>query len=291
MAKGLRRTLVWIVVLLVVFFVGFAVVRSAPRKAAPVSPNLSGAPARVYGTVEPLGGAVYVSAPVTRTVARLAAREGDTVEAGQPLVVLESSVEAAQLDAALARATAAARAYDISRESFVRTAGLHDQKGTSEQTYREALLKAGLDSATSAATRADAALARARLAQLTLAAPVAGVVYKLDVRLGQTLTAGDDAKITLGSPRLQARMYVESFWRDRLLPGVTCRLFDPETNRPLGTGRVVSASPYVGGRTVRTDDSRERFDAEYRVVVVSLDTTGLPLGLNIAAEPAGAGEK
>ena len=283
MAKKIRSVLIWVVVIVVVFFVGFAVKRSAPVKSAPVPPKLADAPARVYGTVEPLGGAVYVSAQVPRAVARIAAREGDTVKAGQPLVVLESAVEGAQVHAAFDRAAAAEKAYAISREAYERAAGLFTSKGISEQEFRQALLKAGLDSANYGAAQADAELARAQLEQLTLKSPVGGIVYKLDLRLGQTLAAGDDSKITVGSPRQQARMFVESFWLGRLKVGDNCKVFDSETGRELGTGRAVSLSPYVGGRTVRTDDVKERFDAEYQVVVLELDTAGLPLGLNVVA--------
>jgi hypothetical protein len=49
-------------------------------------------------------------------------------------------------------------------------------------------------------------------------------------------------------------------------------------------------SPYVGGRTVRTDDANERFDAEYQVAGLELEASGLPLGLNVVAEIA-AGAK
>jgi multidrug efflux pump subunit AcrA (membrane-fusion protein) len=284
MAKKIRGILTWVVVIVVVFFVGFAVKRSAPVNSAPVPPKLADAPARVYGTVEPLGGAVYVSAQVPRAVARIAAHECDTVKAGQPLIVLESSVEDAQVHAAFDRATAAERTYAISREAYDRAAGLFASKGISEQEFRQALLKAGLDSANYGAVQADAELARARLEQLTLKAPIDGIIYKLDLRLGQTLAAGDDSKITMGSPRQQARMFVESFWLGRLKVGDSCRVYDSETGRGLGVGRVVSLSPYVGGRTVRTDDVKERFDAEYQVAVLELDTTSLPLGLNVVAE-------
>ena len=286
MAKKIRSVLTWVVVIVVVFFVGFAVKRSAPVKSAPVPPKLADAPARVYGVVEPLGGAVYVSAQVPRAVARIAAREGDTVKAGRPLVVLESSVEQAQAQAALDRAAAAEKAYAISREAYDRAAGLFASKGISEQEYRQALLKAGLDSANYGAAQADAELAQAQLEQLTLKSPVDGIVYKLDLRLGQTLAAGDDSKITLGSPRQQARMFVESFWLGRLKVGESCKVVDSETGRELGMGRVASLSPYVGGRTVRTDDVKERFDAEYQVAVLELATAGLPLGLNVVAEIA-----
>lgn len=284
MAKRMRSVLIWVVVIVVVFFVGFAVKRSAPVKSVPVPPKLADAPARVYGTVEPLGGAVYVSAQVPRSVARIVAREGDTVRAGQPLVVLESSVEEAQVRAAFDRATSAEKAYAISREAHDRAAGLYATKGISEQEFRQALLKAGLDSANSGAAQADAELARARLGQLTLKAPVDGILYKLDLRLGQTLAAGDDSKITVGPTRQQARMFVESFWLGRLKVGDSYKVIDSETGRELGTGRVASMSPYVGGRTVRTDDVKERFDAEYQIAVLELDTTGLPLGLNVVAE-------
>jgi multidrug efflux pump subunit AcrA (membrane-fusion protein) len=283
-AKKIRSVLVWLVVIVVVFFVGFAVKRSAPVKAAPVPPKLADAPARVYGVVEPLGGAVYVSAQVPRSVARIAVREGDTVRAGQSLVVLESSVEEAQVRAALDRATAAEKAYAISREAYDRAAGLYATRGISEQEFRQALLTAGFDSANYGAAQADAGLARAQLEQLTLKSPVAGIVYKLDLRLGQTLAAGDDSKITVGSLRQQARMFVESFWLGRLKVGDSYKVVNSETGSELGTGRVVSLSPYVGGRTVRTDDANERFDAEYQVVVLELDTAGLPLGLNVVAE-------
>jgi len=286
MARRLRSSLVWIVAVAVVLFVVFAVLRSAPRKSAPVPPKLADAPARIYGTVEPLGGPVYVAAQVPRSIVRIAVREGDVVQAGEALVILESSVEEAQVRSALDRAVAADNASAISREASERASGLYATKGISEQDYRQALLKARLDSANASAARSDAALAQTQLGQLTLKSPVNGIVYKLDVQLGQTLTAGDDSKIIVGLARQQARMFVESFWLGRLKVGAGLKVFDSETNHELGTGQVVSLSPYVGGRTVRTDDIRERFDAEYQVAIVALDTAGLPLGLNVVAKVA-----
>ena len=284
MARRIRSSLFWIAAVVVIFFVVFAVLRSAPRKSAPVPPKLASSPARIYGTIEPLGGPVYVAAQVPRGVVRIAVHEGDTVRAGQTLVVLESSVEEAQVRAALARAVAAENTSAISSEAFVRTAGLYAAKGISEQDYRQALLTAGLDSANAAAAKADAALAQAQLDQLTLKSPVDGIVYKLNVMLGQTLAAGADSTIIVGAVKQQARMFVESFWLNRLRVGDVYKIHDSETNRDLGSGRVVSLSPYVGGRTVRTEDIGERFDAEYQIAVMALDTTRLPLGLNVVAE-------
>jgi multidrug efflux pump subunit AcrA (membrane-fusion protein) len=292
MAKRLHRLWPWSIVVLVLAFVVTALVRSAPQRSTPARPDAAAAVLRFYGAVEPLGGQVYVSAPVTRKVVALGVAEADTVRAGDVLLSLESSVEAAQLQVALGRAAAAAKSFAISREAFDRVAGLARGQGVSEQDYRQAELKAGLDSASLRAAEAEVLLARAQLDQLVLRSPVNGVVYKLDVRLGQTFAAGDDSRITIGSPRRQARMFVESFWIDRLAVGDICRVHDPETGRPLGTGRVLSLSPYLGGRSLRSEAARERFDAEYRVAIVELDSTlALPIGLVVAAQVQTPGTK
>lgn len=285
MARFLKRAILPAAAVVVLAFVVVAVTRSAPKKSAPSEPDVSATPVRIYGVVEPSGGPVYVSAQVPRAVARIVAAEGDSVAAGQPLVVCENSVESAQVAAAEGRLGAARRARAISRDSYERAAGLFAARGVSEQEITQVRLKAELDSATTAAAAADLELARAQFDQLTLRSPVAGVVYKLDVRLGQTLAAGDDSKIIVGPRRQQVRLFAESFWLGRLAVGDRYRVLDSETGRVLGTGRIAAISPYVGGRTVRTDDVRERFDAEYGVVILELeDAAALPLGLNVAAE-------
>ncbi len=287
MKRFVRRATVPVAVVVVLMFVVVALLRSAPRKSTPEPPDAAAAPVRMYGAVEPLGGPVHVAARVPRPVSAILAAEGDTVEAGQALLVCENSVEAAQVAAAEARLAAAERARAISRDSYERAAGLNATQGVSDQDLTQLRLKAELDSATAAAAQAELKLARAQLEQLTLRAPANGVVYKLDVRLGQTLAAGDDSKITLGSPQLQARLFVESFWRDRVRPGGRYRLVETESRRELGMGRVLSVSPYVGGRTVRSEDTRERFDAEYVIVILELEgVAGLPPGLAVVAEEA-----
>ncbi|MBM3314831.1 biotin/lipoyl-binding protein, partial [candidate division WOR-3 bacterium] len=216
MSRTLRRAAVPAIVIAVLCFVVFALLRSAPKRSAPPTPDLEAAPVRIYGTVEPAGGPVYVAATVSRSVVSVPAREGDTVAAGQPLVRLESAVESAQLAAAVARAEAAERAWAIRRDAFRRNAELFAARGISEVEYSESRLRAELDSATLTAARAEAGLARARLDQLTLSAPAAGIVYKLDVRLGQTLAAGDDSRIVTGPRCQQVRLFAESFWLGRL---------------------------------------------------------------------------
>jgi hypothetical protein len=111
-------------------------------------------------------------------------------------------------------------------------------------------------------------------------------VYKFDVRLGETLAAGDNTRIILGSPDLWIRLYVESYWLDRITLGSRYNVFHSETSELLGSGEVIYKSPYVGKRDTRTEDVQERFDTKFQEVVLSLkkEKEIIPIGLSVVAE-------
>jgi multidrug efflux pump subunit AcrA (membrane-fusion protein) len=283
-----RKTIIWVAIAVVVVFIVGALLRSAPRPAPAQPVDIDSAPARVYGRIEPLGGEVFVAPPSTRTVVAVAVAPGDAVAAGQELCRLELSVEARALEAAQARVEAARRARELSGDTFARDSGLFANKGISEYEYNQSRLRAELDSVSLVAAGRDAALARAQFDQLVLRAPVAGRVYKFDVRLGQTLAAGDNTSIILGAPGFQARLYVESYWADRLKVGTRLRLLDAETLTEVGRATVANKAPYLGTRAARTEDNRVRIDVDVQEVVAPLDSSGreLPLGLYVLAERA-----
>lgn len=281
-----RKAILWAVIAAAVVFIVYALTRAAPkpRPAEPVEPATS--PARVYGRVEPLGGEVFVAPPLTREVAALLVAEGDRVFDGQTLCVLESRVESAALAAAEARVAAQERAWQLSRDSYKRGLGTHAAKGVSDYELNQLRLRQELDSVTLVAARREAEGQKARLEQLTLRAPVTGRVYKLDVRLGQTLQAGDNTSIILGADCWQVRLYVESYWANRVKPGAKFRLRDAETLADIGFATVVRKAPYLGTRQVRTEDNRVRLDVDVQEVIAELDRPGqeLPLGLYVLAE-------
>jgi multidrug efflux pump subunit AcrA (membrane-fusion protein) len=281
-----RKTILWVVVAVVVLFIVFALFRSRPTQATGAPPELAGVPTRVYGRIEPAGGDVFVAPPLTRSVVELPAAEGDTVTRGRELCVLESSVEQAALRAAEARVEAARRAWDLSRDTRERSFPLSADKRISEYEYNQLRLKAEFDSVNLVAARRDVELAAAQLAQLTLRAPTDGIVYKLDVRLGQTLLAGDNKSIILGAPGLWARLYVEAFWTDRVKVGTRMKLLDAETHEDFASGTVIRKAPYLGTREIRTEDTRARLDAEFQEVIVEIDRLGraVPIGLYVLAE-------
>jgi hypothetical protein len=135
--------------------------------------------------------------------------------------------------------------------------------------------------------RAEVRRAEALVEQLELRSPIAGIVYKMDVRLGEMLVAGGEGEcpIVLGSPRLWVRLYVESFWAPGVSVGSSFDVYDSETGELIGTGEIISKTQYVGRKAYRTDEPGERFDTGYQEAVLELESAGpgVPVGLAVFA--------
>jgi len=286
MKKNLRNIALTLIVVLGLLYIVINIKRSSPEMDAADPPVLTQAPARVYGTVEPEGREVFLSAPMTRQVIAIYVSEGDTLERGQKLCTLENEVEKAQFAAALARVDLSRKALAISKDKFIRNISLYKDKALTEYEYTQSKLKMELDSLDMLTAEKEAELAKAKLDQLDLKSPIDGIVYKFDVRLGESLPEGDNSLIILGKPELWVRLYVEAFWMERIKIGDAFQIKNAETNETIGTGRVISKTPYLGGKVFRTNDPYERFDTKYQEVILKLkpERKNIPLGLSVLAE-------
>ncbi len=288
----MKKYLKWLVIGAAVIFCLVFIVCNLYKSSRPPtimeSPKLDRSPARVYGRVEPAGGEVYASPNVTRGVKDVLVEEGDTVSKGQVLCIQENDVESAQLRVAEARVAALRKSVELSADTSERNEGLYAAGRISEYEYTQAKLRSELDGRDLNVAYGELGLARAQLEQLELTAPVDGVVYKLDVRLGETLAAGDNTRIILGPTDLWVRMYVESFWVGRVKDGAKYKVYDSETGEYVGLGTVVQRNPYLGGRDFQSDDLQERFDTKFQEVILRLEPKkkNIPLGLNVMAELA-----
>lgn len=286
MKKNLRNIALTLIVVLGLLYIVINIKRSSPEMDAADPPVLTQAPARVYGTVEPEGREVFLAAPMTRQVIAIYVSEGDALERGQKLCTLENEVEKAQFAAALARVDLSRKALAISKDKFIRNISLYKDKALTEYEYTQSKLKMELDSLDMLTAEKEAELAQAKLDQLDLKSPIDGIVYKFDVRLGESLAEGDNSLIILGKPELWVRLYVEAFWMERIKIGDAFQIKNAETNETIGTGRVISKTPYLGGKVFRTNDPYERFDTKYQEVILKLkpERKNIPLGLSVLAE-------
>jgi RND family efflux transporter MFP subunit len=283
------RIIKWVIGLIIIgalvnfMFTSFVKSSKPPQVAKP--PVLPETPARVYGKVEPAGREVYVSPPMTKRVVAIYVKEGDMVKKGQVLCSLESDVETAQVNLTLSKIDSAKKTLEITQDDFKRKKNLYVQKTDSEFSYNQSRLKSELDASSIAVAEREAQLAKAQLEELQLKSPVDGMVYKFDVRIGETLAAGDNTRIILGAQNLWVRLFVESYWLDRVKTGSQYRIYNSETNKLIGSGKVLFALPYVGRRDFRTEDSQERFDTKFQEVILALDNKQgeAPIGLSVMA--------
>jgi RND family efflux transporter MFP subunit len=274
------------IVVVVIIFITSTLRRAAPPKNPAEPPDLSRSVARVYGEVEPQGGNVYVAPMVTRPVIEIHVNEGDTVEAGQKICTLENSVEKAQVRAAVSRVASSGKTYELSRDAYKRNRAIYGSKGISEFEFVQSRLRAEIDSLNLIAAKADAELAQAQLEQTVLQSPIDGIVYKMDLRLGESIAAGDNTRIIVGERGFWVRLYVESFWAERVEAGARYTIKDAETYEIVGEGTVISIAPYLDSKVFTTDDIYERFDTKYQEVIVQLqpEVNDIPIGLSVLAE-------
>jgi hypothetical protein len=285
MKKFLKSIVIGAIAVAGLWFIVSSLSESAESPEVAESPDLQEVPLRAYGIIEPAGREVYVTSSISRPVSGIYVDEGDTVNAGQIILQLENELETARLDAALSRKEAVQKELEIRTYDYDRKRSLFLKKAIAEYDYEMARLEMELGSTRLEVAGKEIRLAREQLQQLELRSPIEGIVYKLDVRLGELFPGNDNTRVVLGSTDLWVRLFVESFWRDRFAIGVRCRIFDPETTDFIGWGKVISTSRYLTDRNFRTEDVMERFDAEFEQVVLELEKgdTMIPLGLNVLA--------
>ncbi len=261
-----------------------------PQAAQP--PVIAQAPVRVYGVIEPSGREVFVSPPLSRRIISLHASEGDTVVRGQLLAELENLVERAQVTLNEAKIELARKAIELEDDNMKRSRQLYTKNIDSEYTYTQARLRKELEEKRLAVASDELRHAQAQLEQTLLRSPIDGIIYKFDLRLGETLASGDNSRIVLGEQGYWARMWVESFWRERVKPGTQYDLYDSETREKIGTGRFLKRIPYMGRRDFRTEDMQERFDTKFQEVILEVTPVNekLPIGLTVVAELADNGD-
>jgi len=271
-----------------VFIVSSFLKASRPPQAAE-PPVISATPVKVFGVIEPAGREVFVGPPLSRRIISVHAVEGDTVVRGQLLAELENSVERAQVALNETKIELARKAIELEEDSMKRSQQLFKKKIDSEYTYTQARLRKELEEKRLAVSSDELSHAQAQLEQTMLRSPIDGMIYKFDVRLGETLQSGDNSRIILGEKGYWARMWVESFWRERISPESIYTLYDSETRKKIGTGKFIKRTPYMGRRDFRTEDLQERFDTKFQEVILEVEPVAgetLPIGITVMAELA-----
>ncbi|HDR15487.1 MAG TPA: biotin/lipoyl-binding protein [Desulfobacteraceae bacterium] len=144
----------------------------------------------------------------------------------------------------------------------------------SQKSLEAELLRRQIETA-----RAEVDLRKSELDALTLRSPIEGSLYKFDVRMGEQLNPQDYQRIVIGKPEKQVRLFVETFWFDKVRVGDIFQVQDADTMGAIGSGEVIAVSEYVGSRDFRSEDTFERLDTKYAQAILQMkDAVSVPIG-------------
>jgi HlyD family secretion protein len=200
----------------------------------------------LVGTVERT--LVEVVAPGSETIEAIEVARGERVAAGRTLVRLNSLLAEADLATAEAELARAQAAHTVADHDHERARQLHRDRVASEQQLERARLS--LDEAAAAwrAAAARTAAARKRLADLTLRAPVSGVVDQLPFDPGERVPAGAVVAVLLADGAPWVRVWIPERAVARVGPGDGARVhvdgIGPLAGRVLDVSREAAYTPH-----------------------------------------------
>ena len=178
---------------------------------------------------------VELAAQSAGRILELKIRQGDEVEPGQLLVVLDQ----AQLQAQLAEERAKAETAKINweRYDYLARVGASSQKQL--DTYRTQYF--------SALERVKAT--EANVSYSNLKSPSAGTVADVTVKVGDVLQQGQKFTSLVQNNELEARVEVPAVFASRLALGQPVLLSSPGQDEVIATGQVQSIDPRVNSQT------------------------------------------
>ena len=237
---------------------------------------------------------IAVGSHVPGIVSRVFVAEGDEVPAGAPLFMLDdrsarADLTTAESNLAVLNAQLAEAHVNLADQSdqLARVAGL--KEGFAVTADRVARLRFAKSAASERVKVAEASIEEAQarlksaqvtLEKLTVVAPTAGRILKLNTRAGEFVQAGADnpPPLVMGNDKpLHVRVMLDEndLWRFTSGAQATGALrSNKDVHFPLSFVRV---EPYVIPKTSLTGASNERVDTRVLEVVYRIDSTDAPV--------------
>lgn len=225
------------------------------------------------GIVEPWGGQVDLSTQEPGWIAQVLVKEGDVVQAGQLLAMLEDGAQrhaVALARAELAEATARA---DFARAAAARISRLHIDGAVPDNEADRATADALGRVAAAEGAQARLRLALAGLERRRILAPRPGTVLLSRFHPGEFYGAGAGPLFVLGDmSRLQVRLEVDEIDAHDVQGGAPSTLYSDGGVR-LAEGTIVRLAPKMGRRALPLESPTARADVRIREVFVEIPAT------------------
>jgi RND family efflux transporter MFP subunit len=268
--------------------------QAAPALPAPAAP-FAGTVAGV-GVVEPRSEAIAIGTHLPGVVAAVHVAPGDVVEAGRPLFTVDDRAARAELALAEARVRSAEVALADARDDSSRFQRILARDATSEATATRKRFAVERAETQLAEARAEVRRLATEIERLTVQSPIAGTVWRVDVRPGEYAPAGPTARplLVIGDASvLHVRVEIDQTDAHRVRPesrAVGSLRGDGGRQAPL---RFVRFEPLIQPKRALTGDGTERVDTRVLEVIYALDPgalgafLGQQMDVFVEAEPLG----
>ena len=178
---------------------------------------------------------VQLAAQTSGRVLELKISQGDQIEPGQLLVVLDQTQLRADL--AAQKAKAATAKLDWQREELLARVGASSLR--QRDSYRTRYISAAEEVKSLEAT----------LSYSNLRSPTGGTVADVQVKVGDVVQRNQPFTSVVKNNRLEARVEVPAVFGERLAIGQPVLLTAPGSSKVLATGKVDSIDPQVNAQT------------------------------------------
>jgi HlyD family secretion protein len=211
---------------------------------------------------------IELTAAASEVIVSLPAARGQHLQSGATVVQLDSTLAAAEVARAEAASAAARTRQSVSVRDLERAADLHRRRIVSEDQLEHAQLES--DEAAAHAREAEAvlAMARKRLADLTIVTPASGVVDQLPYELGERVPAGAVVAVILQDELPWVRIWIPEPVVVRVAPGTSAAVRIDGFERPFA-GRVldIAREPEFTPHYALTERERSHLVYETRVQI------------------------
>jgi HlyD family secretion protein len=162
---------------------------------------------------------VELVAPTSEVLVSIAARRGEPVKPGELLVQLDPTLARAEVARAEAVLAGARTAEELAEHELRRRTALHRSDVASEEALEQAQLRRADAEASLREAEASLDAARKRVADLSLASPVAGVLDQLPFEVGERVPAGATVAVVLDEAAPWVRVWVPEAHVASVRPG------------------------------------------------------------------------
>ncbi len=255
------------------------------------------------GRIEPESGLIELSSDQAGLIRKILFKEGDTVKAGQVLLLLDNSVqvsqvadagsrlqtEKAQLDVAKANIEDAEINLRKAEQDLEKTRRLVEKNAETRQKMDDEEADVKNKQVALETQKANFRVAQKRITEIetqintakttagkyTVSAPTNGLILELISKPGEAITAGQSFAQLAPAGRITALCEIDELFADKIKTGQSAFIRYKGYADTVSSGTVIYTAPYLKKKSLFSDQVGEKEDRRVREVRILLNNQDL----------------